>query len=144
MIFRNHNAIFFHVGKTAGNSVERMLVPVAFHPTKSIPKLLYGWDPKERIYLQHASCATVRRLVGEAVFDACFKFTVVRNPYTRILSVYSYNFRRKERRFKKFKAYVHALPRMCASPKALAGMATPVDGDVAGAGRSTSGGAGSG
>ena len=121
MIYRHLDAIFFHVGKTAGNSVERMLVPVKFHPTKCIPKLLYGWDSKESIYLQHASCVTVRRLVGAAVFDACFKFTVVRNPFTRIMSVYSYNFRHDEKRFKTFKSYVHALPGICAKPKALAG-----------------------
>lgn len=43
-------------------------------------------DEKVPLFTEHMTAVTARRLLGEAVWDSYFKFTVVRNPYDRMLS----------------------------------------------------------
>jgi hypothetical protein len=90
----DHRAIFFHIPKTAGSSVERML------------GLEFDRRTAHRLLLNHAGVdayqhylpVDVRRKLaadlgeaeGQRVFDDFTKFTVTRNPYDRVVSGYHF------------------------------------------------------
>lgn len=112
VISHPHRALFFHVGKTAGSSIEAMFVPAHPDPMVSDRALLYGLDKQLNIYLQHASCATVIKLIGEETFDEYFKFTIVRNPFSRIYSVYHYSIGYYSNLYGSFNGFLRQLPRL--------------------------------
>lgn len=67
-------AIFIHINKCGGSSVEEALgIPVKIHDT----------------------AAARRRKIGARRWDRAFTFTLVRHPYSKVISHYSY--RRKLR-----------------------------------------------
>jgi hypothetical protein len=110
MIFPYYKTIFFHVGKTAGTAVEKMLMPIPLDPYKPDRRLLFGKDAQENIRLQHATCKTVKRLAGEEIFNTYFKFTLVRNPYTRMVSVFYYLYNVHKKQFGSFKNFIMLMP----------------------------------
>lgn len=116
MIFHEHRTIFFHVPRTGGTSVEQMLAEGPLDASVPDRARLWGWDPEEAFNLHHATCATTVRLAGRALFDAYFKFAVVRNPFTRMVSTYYYQFNRYERAYGSFKGYLQALPELVETP----------------------------
>ncbi len=63
--------IFVHVQKTAGNSVRTALGGDIFDARK------------------HFTARELREIHGEAVWNACFKFSFVRNPWDRLVSWWS-------------------------------------------------------
>jgi hypothetical protein len=89
MINHEHKVIFFHVGKAGGTSVEQLLYPQPVNPAICNRDILFGWDEEEKIYLQYATCAIVKRIKPD-IFDKYYKFTVVRNPYLRTVSAFFY------------------------------------------------------
>lgn len=118
MILRDKHCIFFHIAKTAGTAVERWLDPIGYRYDVASREAMLGYDPDEGIVLQHAPPAMFRRLVGAALFDRCFRFTVVRNPYARILSAYFY--RMEAERYDSFESclkHLLSLPRDPAATK---------------------------
>jgi hypothetical protein len=85
------NILFMHVPKAGGTSVERWLSaysPVRFH----LPLNIYGFP----CVPQHFHAELVNALFLEEFFD--YAFTVVRNPYSRMLSEYNYRLTRRRRR----------------------------------------------
>ena len=121
MISHPHRAIFFHVGKTAGSSVERMFVAPLPDPLVCDRERLFGLDRSLGIYLQHATCATVMRLVDPDVFDRYFKFTIVRNPYARLYSAYRYNLTHYAALYGSFGDFIRRLPEIAADSMRLRG-----------------------
>lgn len=90
-----HRTIFVHIPKTAGTSVEAAL---GMHGAKADigvrpyfqqqvdPEHLYGGD------LQHMTAAALRdALRQDEVFDRYFKFSIVRNPWDRLVSVFAWS-----------------------------------------------------
>jgi hypothetical protein len=63
--------IFVHVQKTGGNSVRAALGADIFDPRK------------------HFLARELREIYGRAVWDSCFKFSFVRNPWDRLVSWWS-------------------------------------------------------
>ncbi len=112
MIDHKLKAIFLHIGKTAGSSVEHMMSRTPLNSSQADRQILYGYDKEEGIYLQHANAKTVKRLVGEEIFDTYYKFSIVRNPYSRLLSVYHYLIDQHTEQFGSFKGYIESLPKM--------------------------------
>ncbi len=73
MISNPHRCLSIHIPKAAGNSINR-----AFG---------IGWE-------NHKDLARYRRELPAEVFASYFKFTVVRNPWERLLSDYNYQIRK--------------------------------------------------
>ncbi len=84
------HTIFIHIPKTAGTSVEAVLgmhgdkqdigIRPYFHQTPD-EQHLYGRD------LQHMTARRLRTVLrNDAMFSGYFKFTVVRNPWERLVS----------------------------------------------------------
>ncbi|MCB1744135.1 MAG: sulfotransferase family 2 domain-containing protein, partial [Gammaproteobacteria bacterium] len=67
--YREHRAIFVHIPKTGGISVSTSLFE------RESP---------------HFCAADYRAIFGPTFFDQCFKFCIVRNPWDRLYSAYSF------------------------------------------------------
>ena len=91
MISHDHRCIFVHIPKTGGTSIEDVIWPDA----RTEEHLWMGFVSKHRNKyqtggLQHLLARQIRQEVGSHVFDSYFKFAVVRNPWDRAVSQFSY------------------------------------------------------
>ena len=99
MISHRYRCIFVHIPKCGGTSIEDVIWP----GQRSEADLWMGFTSRfENRYqtggLQHLLARHIRDAVGSEVFDAYFRFTVVRNPYDRIVSQYASMRRRPDLR----------------------------------------------
>lgn len=87
--------IFIHIPKCAGTSIEKFLgmaTPKQFFSYRPIKELnipAYNADTLER-RPQHLTALQLRNILPTNIFNDYYKFTVVRNPYQRLLSEYCY------------------------------------------------------
>ena len=75
-IDRNKKLIFIHVPKTGGTSIHDAVAGV---DAELIPAL-------------HITTTDMRNLVGEDVYDKFMTFTVMRNPYDWLVSLFEYRY----------------------------------------------------
>ena len=47
-----------------------------------------GRHPKGKTWLNHMSAATIKQQIGEDIWSDYFKFCVIRNPFTKLVSAY--------------------------------------------------------
>jgi MoaA/NifB/PqqE/SkfB family radical SAM enzyme len=88
IIDHQHRFIFIHIEKTGGTSCERALCAATgmdLALTRFDDEVLPGRECK------HISARELRGIVGEEVWGTYFKFAVVRNPFDRLLSHWSYH-----------------------------------------------------
>lgn len=106
-IFSEYNALFVHIPKNAGRSIERAFLPQSLTPSsgrRSNLNKFARWAlqksanpvPSQRflgtldvaLASQHLTLEEIRLLglLPEQQIDQFFKFSVVRNPYDRVLS----------------------------------------------------------
>lgn len=71
--------IFIHIPKTGGTGIESKL---------NLGHEENGFIIKDNIAYQHSNYQYYKNLLGEENFNKFLKFSVVRNPYTRIISDY--------------------------------------------------------
>ena len=130
MICRSRGIVFVHIPKTGGTTIERLLWTRDDHTHEN----LYGSTRNQRLLrppwklpankyqlaaLQHLTAAQVMAEIGEPHFRACFSFSIVRNPFDRLVSQFEYT--RQERaelrrylgitRESSFKTYLRRLKR---------------------------------
>jgi len=80
MISHEYKCIFIHIPKCAGTSVDCLLSGKSF----------MQWDEQNKIWLQHATAKQIKEwYCSEEVFNNYFKFTIIRNPFERVVSSYS-------------------------------------------------------
>ncbi len=80
MIDHAKKMIFIHIPKNAGESME---VYLGGYRNK---KKLWGID--KGVVLQHLKACELQKKIGDQMFDNYFKFTFVRNPFSKCLSEY--------------------------------------------------------
>jgi chondroitin 4-sulfotransferase 11 len=125
MIFREHNCIFFHIVKTAGTSVENWLGAENLDRNRTDLSFMSGWDD-EFGFLQHATPEILLKKLGTELFERCFRFTIVRNPFARAVSQFFYRYNFNKDRFGSFDQFVSALPELLRlSPITTAGYHCP-------------------
>jgi hypothetical protein len=87
MISHKHKSIFIHIPKCAGSSIE-----TAFGIDVNVNELnneyLFGWDPTNKIYLQHATPQQLldHNFVTPQQWDTYYKFIIVRNTWDKVMS----------------------------------------------------------
>lgn len=95
IISNSHQFIFVHIHKTAGTAISRELessvewndLSIAGNSSSNVQEHWY----KTRFDLEmHSPAANIRTVVGEDVWQDYYKFSFVRDPYRRILSLYTW------------------------------------------------------
>lgn len=94
MISLEHNFLFVHIPKTGGNSVQSILSK--YSEDQIVAKTKFQ-DGVERFAVQsqyaglskHSTLRQYRKCIqNESIFENLFKFTIVRNPWDRMISFY--------------------------------------------------------
>jgi hypothetical protein len=80
MISHKHKFIFVHIPKNAGSSME-----ICLGGYKDEKKL---WGTEKGVVLQHLTACELQEKIGDQVFNDYFKFSFVRNPFSKCLSEY--------------------------------------------------------
>ena len=80
MLIKN-NIIFIHIQRTAGTSIESFIKNNKFEDNKLISKL-------EHVPKKHTCARSVKMFVGDDQYNKSFIFTIVRNPWDRLVSSY--------------------------------------------------------
>ena len=94
MISHVHRCIFVHIPKTGGTSIEDAIWGTDHTLRTSDMLWMGGDDPHYKPYvqgfgpLQHLRATDIETLVGPATFNSYFRFTIVRNPWDRLVSQY--------------------------------------------------------
>lgn len=99
MVSHERKAIFIHIPKTGGTSIEQLIWPV--EQGRSEADLWMGFKDKfhnkhQTGGLQHLLATQVRQELGSAVFDSYFKFCIVRDPWSKAISQFKYMKRRPD------------------------------------------------
>ena len=99
MISHPYSCIFIHIPKTGGSSIESVI----WSKPRSPADLWMGFvDDFHNKYqtggLQHLLSRHIKLEVGNDVFDKYYKFTIVRNPWDKAASQYSFMSKREDLR----------------------------------------------
>ena len=106
IISHSHKYIFVKSEKTAGTSIEAALSALCTSEDVVTPLGDYWFNRDERGewihssmnaegFFQHDSASEIRRKVGPEIWNRYFKFSIVRNPWDRVVSYYSWEARNK-------------------------------------------------
>jgi len=113
MIFHKYQTIYFHIGKTAGVSIEKAFDGDVTRDINSTDyDSFYGRDRENRLYLQHATPKFIQQKVSHDIFSTYFKFTVVRNPFARMVSVFHYLVDQHTQEYGSFEGFIHNLEKL--------------------------------
>ena len=95
IISNNKKYIFIHIPKCAGMSLTRALAPfcewndLVLGSTEFGTEIQSAYNKKFGLE-KHSPVRDVVRVVGEEIWSEYFTFTVVRNPFSRIVSWYTF------------------------------------------------------
>ena len=99
LLIHRKNFISTKTAKTAGTSVESYYEPYcmgdgdwvsAHERDETISEAgivgYRGTDPSGKTYYNHMPAAEIRGLVGPEIWESYFKFTIIRNPFSKLVS----------------------------------------------------------
>jgi hypothetical protein len=99
VISRKRKCIFVHIPKCAGNSIQKVIWPGKWREEDLWGGFVDAYHNKYQTGgLQHLCAWQIRDEVGRRRFDSYFKFTIVRNPFDRLVSQFAYMRRRPDLR----------------------------------------------
>lgn len=92
MISLRHAFLFIHRGKSGGNSVSEVLLPYS----EDHKNVTGSQDGTERFDVgnddlgtrKHSRLRDYKRAIPVAVFDGLYRFSIIRNPFERLVSAY--------------------------------------------------------
>jgi len=93
-IFHKHKCIFIHIPKSAGTSINAALgigkegIQSLFGKITEEEKLQFGLNHS---YWHHCPVSVLKQFIPEDTFTGYFKFTFIRNPWDRLVSLYFYH-----------------------------------------------------
>lgn len=87
MICKNRNILFIHIPKNGGTSIEKVLFPKHKFLDELDLTNHYGWDNKLG-WLNHLTLEEIIKLKPDFDFRSFNIFTIIRNPWDRMLSEY--------------------------------------------------------
>ncbi len=95
-ISRQFKIIFVHIPRVAGTSVEKYLGMGSIDQLFSFDKIkLTKWSkkfpensPEQSKTPQHLTALELKKVIPENIFNSFYKFSIVRNPFDRIISEY--------------------------------------------------------
>jgi hypothetical protein len=95
IINNSKNFVFVHVPKAAGTSVTNALSKFTTYQDLEIGGTHFGEQIqpayKKRFGLgKHTPASGIRSVIGQKVWDEMFTFSIVRNPYDRVISTYKF------------------------------------------------------
>jgi hypothetical protein len=98
-ISHKNKCIFIHIPKNGGTSIEATLGMHHDDSRTENREMMHGWIHSEDLkaygfvspVLQHLSAKDLRRILPDETFNDYFKFAIIRNPWDRMLSLYSYD-----------------------------------------------------
>ena len=101
MVSHKHKCIFVHIPKVGGSSIEQLIWRSEKYRNES--DLWMGFiDKYNNKYqtggLQHLFASHIQQELGEDIFSEYFKFTMVRNPWDKAVSQFSFMKKRKDLR----------------------------------------------
>jgi len=93
--------IFMKTAKTAGTSVEIFFEPYCLPPSSGVRRErteevvssagivgYRGPDPSKSAFYNHMSANDLRKKLGESCWNEYFKFSVIRNPFDKLVSAF--------------------------------------------------------
>ncbi|MCF1457730.1 MAG: sulfotransferase family protein [Shewanella sp.] len=95
IINNSKNFIFVHVPKAAGTSVTSALSDYTTYKDLEIGGTIFG-EKVQQAYIErfglakHSPASNIKDVIGIVEWDKMFSFSIVRNPYTRVISTYKF------------------------------------------------------
>jgi len=96
LISDSHKFIFVHIRKAAGSSIRDILTPISNPIPKDVVSKIKSKILKIETNYQkftfggHSPILQGKNIIPKELYEDYFKFAIVRNPYTRLVSEYEY------------------------------------------------------